>query len=285
MFSTMEKNRRILNETREYRNLRKLIQEELGISNEVKLLSGQLIKKIMEEYQPGYTLKVTPFSKGCGEYTISFDFTDYPKKPVVVDTTGGFKAVTYFSKHKIRIIGYTVNGKIPSDSLSEVLQHELKHIFDLYKSNREGFFNSTRDAGIYTTAATQAMNKTLPTGQRAIGYAIYLSYDFEGHAFESGTYAYLMKQNLHFIGDEVKAVKETMYYKRLMFVRYAYDFITKHEDKAEEIAETIYGKPYKWLRKKVTASLNSSRRQIGRAVAKVRNDYDWTRGGTSTIWA
>ena len=161
----------------------------------------------------------------------------------------------------------------------------MKHVFDLFKANKEGFFKRREDADIYTIAATQAINKSIPVELRAIGYAIYLSHDFEGHAFESGTYAYLMRQDLRFIGDEVEAVKDTMYYKRLMFVRYAYDFITKSEERAAEIAETIYGKSYKWLRKAVTATLNSTRRQIGRAVAKVRNDYDWTHGGNSTVWA
>lgn len=268
----------------EYKSLKKVIQEELGISNEVKLLTTKLVKKIIAEYTPGYTFKVTPFSEACGEYTVFLDLTDYPKKSIALDVTGGFKAITYFTLHKVNIIGFTVNGKIPVDNLTETLQHELKHIFDLYKSKREGFFNKSTEGNIYRLAASQATNKNLPEEQRAIGYAIYLSHDFEGQAFESGTYAYLMKQDLQFIGDEVKAVKNTMYYKRLMYVRYAYDFITNNEERTKIIAEAIYGKDFNWLKRTVTASLKQTRRQIGRAVAKVRKDYDWTHGGNSTVW-
>ena len=281
----MEKSQRVLNESREYRNLRKLIQEELGISNEVKLLSNSLTKKIVEEYYPGYTIKVTPFSDKCGEYTILFNLPDYPTKKDALGHGAGFKAVTYFSNRIIKISGFTVNGKIPVDGLSEVLQHELKHVFDLYKSGKEGFFKTTSDTDIYRIAATQATDKSLPDELRSIGYAVYLSCDFENRAFESGTYAFLMNQDLSFVGDEVEAVKESMYYKRLMFVRYAYDFICGNEERAADIAENIYGKSLKWLRTKVTASLNATRRQIGRAVAKVRKDYDWTHGGDSSVWA
>ena len=281
----MDKNRKALNEKVEYKKLKAVIQEELGINNEVKFISNNLVKKIVEEYEPCYTLKITPFSEKCGEYTIYFDLIDYPKRSTAIKETGGFKAITFFELREIKIMGFTVNGKIPEDNLSEVLQHELKHIFDLYKSSREGFFKTNKDANIYSIAARQATDKTIPNELRAIGYAVYLSHKFENQAFESGTYAYLMKQNLSFIGDEVEAVKGSMYYKRLMLIRYAYDFINDNEEQAGKISETIYGKSLKWLKKTVMVSLNSARRQIGRAVAKVREDYDWTHGGTSTVWA
>lgn len=269
-----------LSEAAENQKLLSVILEELGISNKVKVLANRLVKQIVSEYKPGYTLKVTPFSEKCGEYTISFNFVDKPRKPA-----SDFKGITFFTRHEIRIDGYTVRGKIPADELAEVLQHELKHVFDLYKSGRGGFFKDGKSQQIYIIGATQATDKSLPVEQRAIGYAIYLSHDFEGQAFESGTYAYLMKQNLHFIGDEAEAVKNSMYYKRLLYVRYAYDFIWSNEEKAEDIAESIYGKSLNWLKRTVARSLKMTRRQIGRAVAKVRNDYDWTHGGNSTTWA
>ena len=269
-----------LSEAAENQKLLSVILEELGISDKVKVLANRLVKQIVSEYEPGYTLKVTPFSEKCGEYTISFNLVDKPRKPA-----SGFKGITFFTRHEIRIEGYTVKGKIPADELADVLQHELKHVFDLYKSGRGGFFKDGKTQQIYIIGATQATDKSLPDEQRAIGYAIYLSHDFEGQAFESGTYAYLMKQDLAFMGDEVEAVKKTMYYERLMFVRRAYDFIWSNEEKAEEIAESIYGKNLNWLKRTVARSLKMTRRQIGRAVAKVRKDYDWTHGGNSTVWA
>ena len=281
----MGKDHSILREDVEYRNLKSVIQEELGISNEVKLLANKLLHRIINEYRPGYKLTVTPFSEKCGEYTIFLNLNDYPSRTKAMAAGDDYNGVTYFSKHEMRINGFTVRGKIPSDNLLEILQHELKHIFDLYKSNREGFFNKNSDGETYITAARQATDKSLPKEQRTIGYAIYLSHDFEGQAFESGTYAYLMKQDLAFFGDEVSAVKDTIYYKRLMFVRYAYDFINANEERAKEIAESIYGKTLNWLKKTVATSLKQTRRQIGRAVAKVRNDYDWSHGGNSTVWA
>ena len=277
--------RNILNEDAECRKLKSVIEEELGISEEVKLLANKLARKIVDEYEPGYTIKVTPFSKKCGEYTILFDVLDFDKLSEAQKEGAEYKGATYFTKKEIVVFGFTVRGKLLLPNLYEVLQHELKHVYDLYKSGRNGFFKEGKNSRIYTIAATQATNKSLPDEQRAIGYAIYLSHDFEGQAFESGTYAFLMRQDLRFIGDEVEAVKDTMYYKRLMFVRYAYDFIWDNEERAGEIAESIYGKSLNWLKRTVAGSLKMTRRQIGRAVAKVRKDYDWTHGGGSTVWA
>lgn len=277
--------RNILNEDAEYRKLKSVIEEELGISEEVKLLANNLARKIVWEYKPGYTLKVTPFSEKCGEYTILFDVLDFDKLSEAQKEGAEYKGATYFTKKEIVVFGFTVRGKLLLPNLYEVLQHELKHVYDLYKSGRNGFFKERKNSRIYTIAATQATNKSLPDEQRAIGYAVYLSHDFEGQAFESGTYAFLMRQDLHFIGDEVEAVKDTMYYKRLMFVRYAYGFIWGNEERAGEIAESIYGKSLNWLKRTVAGSLKMTRRQIGRAVAKVRKDYDWTHGGGSTVWA
>lgn len=281
----MDTFRKVLNEKREHKCLKGVIEEELGISNEVKILAQRLTNKIVNEYVPGYILKVTPFSGKCGEYTISFNLKDYPKRGMALAESSGYKGVTYFNTREIMIFGYTINGKVSEDELAEVLQHELKHIFDLYKSNRNGFFKRNDDGKIYRAAAKEATNRKNSFEQMAIGYAIYLSHDFESQAFESGTYAYLMKQNLHFIGDEAEAVKNSMYYKRLLYVRYAYDFVNENKEEAEDIAKAVYGKSYNWLKRTVSASLKMTRRQIGRAVAKVRNDYDWTHGGNSSVWA
>lgn len=280
----MATNQNRLHEEAEFNRLKRVIQEELGISNEVKFLANSLVNKIIKDYRPGYTIRVTPFSEDCGEYEISVNLKDYPKKSMAISDGNDYRGVTYHSYRLIQIVGYSVNGKIPADSLAGTLQHELKHVFDLYKSKREGFFKTQGDINIYHKAALQAMDKTLPIEYRNIGYAVYLSHDFESQAFESGTYAFLMRQNLSFIGDEVEAVKESPYYKRLLFARDAYDFINENEERAKEIAESVYGKSLKWLKRTVSAALKTTRRQIGRAVAKVRKDYDWTHGGDNSVW-
>lgn len=82
--------------------LKKVIEEELGISAEVKLLCHNLVEKVAEEYSPGYNLKVVPFSKECGEYTIYFNLCDYPDRRAAENSNAEFKGITFFLRIKLK---------------------------------------------------------------------------------------------------------------------------------------------------------------------------------------
>jgi len=63
----------------------------------------------------------------------------------------------------------------------------------------------------------------------------------------------------------------------------ANDFILNCPKETQEIAEHIYIKSSKWLKRIVSMSLKSCRRQLSRAIAKVRKDYDYTHGGNTSV--
>ena len=106
---------------------------------------------------------------------------------------------------------------------------------------------------------------------------------FESRAFENGTYAYIMSKDLNFMGDEENVAKESAYYKRIVWLREAYDFIKENEEEATKIAMDTYNKTYNWLKRTVGYALNECRRQFGRAIVKAGKDYDWTHGGKTSI--
>lgn len=150
-------------------------------------------------------------------------------------------------------------------------------------SKKDGFFDNYIDRNLYITAGQQAQDKNLPKQQRYIGYAIYMWHKFESRAFENGTYSYIMSKELNFFGDELRVAKELAYYKRIMWIAEAAEFVKSDISKSTEIAKTIYGKTYNWLLKTAEYSLKECRRQFGRAVVKAREDYDWTHGGKTSI--
>ena len=267
----------------ENREITKIINEELGISDKVKRLSFDITNSIMEQYDSSGFF-ITSFVISDKEYVIRLSFTDYPKLSLCPG--GGrdsYKGVTYFDYKTIMIEGFTVNGKILKEKLGEVIQHELQHIFELLMAKKDGFFNSKTKQDIYIIGAKQATNTGLPKIQRYIGYAVYLWHDFESRAFENGIYSYIMSSELNFPGDEFEIAKKSAYYKRIMWVRQACSFIEENKEEATKIAESIYGKSYDWLVKTVRYSLKECRRQFGRAVAKAGKDYDWTHGGKILI--
>jgi hypothetical protein len=114
-------------------------------------------------------------------------------------------------------------------------------------------------------------------------FQVVLSNRFEANAFENGLYSYLMSCNLQFIGEEEDAMQESIFYKRLIILKKANKAIKEFPNDAKRIAETTYGKTYEWIKKLSDSALKNCRRQIGRALIKFRNDYDWSHGGNSTI--
>lgn len=270
----------------EEKALERVIKEETGINEKVRSLSFDLSEKVMKEYDGSGVYQTTfiPFDDGEDYYTLHIRFDDYPK--LSQGPEGGnaiYPGITYPSQKLVVVYGYTVRGRIIKEKLMEAIQHELHHVFEIMMAKKDGFFKKDSDRNIYITATNEARNKQLPEMRRYIGYALYLTNDFESRAFENGTYAYIMKQKLNFVGDEIKAANGSGFYQRLMYVREAYDFVMNKVEEATKIAESIYGKTYNWLKRKVTYALKECRRQYGRAIVKARKDYDWTHKGETLI--
>lgn len=260
-----------------------VITEELGINNEVRDLSFSLTKAILEKYDGSGRIDIHPVISGK-KYRVTAIFTDYPKLSQCPEGGDGiYKGITYPDYHLIQIEGFTVRGRILKEKLSETLQHEIQHVFDLSMAKKDGFFKLQKERDVYITAARQATNQGIPDIQRYIGYAVYMWHDFESRAFENGTYSYIMSSEMKFPGDELEVAKKTSYYKRILWIREAYDFITGNPEEASKIAESVYGKTYNWLHKTVGYALKECRRQFGRAIMKARMDYDWTHGGKTLI--
>ena len=267
----------------EERAIKKVINEELGINDEVRKMSHEITKTVIENYN-GSGSYVLNFDILGEKYEFNFTFKDYPKLSLTPDSGDAlYMGVTYFDYGMVVIDGYTVKGKILEERLREVIQHEVHHIFEIQTSKKSGFLGDAVSRSLYITATKEAKNKQNSTVRRGIGYAIYLSYAFETRAFENGTYAFIMSHTLNFMGDELKVAKSSGFYQRILLIRDTYDFIIKNQDEASDIAKDIYGKSYKWLKKTVTFALKECRRQFSRAVVKAGDDYDWTHGGKTSI--
>lgn len=266
--------------------LKKVLNEELGILNNVSDLAYKICKnieyKFLYEQSENYQVIFKPF-KDDYPFSMVFKFENYEKQSKVPEEKIDYSGVTYYNKHLIIINGYTIKGNLLKDKLSEVVQHELHHIFELHLSGKNKIFDKKKDIDLYSLSVKEAKDNNVGTDRNNIGYAIYLSFKFESNAFENGTYAYLMKQDINFIGHEIELIKKSMYYKRFIKVKSAYEFVKNNPKECSEIAEKIYKKNTKWLTKTVYNSLKMCSRQIGRALAKVRKDYDYTHDGNNSI--
>ena len=201
-----------------------IITEETGINREV----SNLTKIICDEVKTNGS-KIQSYSLAIAgtKYLIRFYFEDYEKKSEVPDEKSDYAGITYFQEPIINIFGYRVRKKVHVPKLMEVVSHELLHAFNLQMSRKDGFINNKKDVDIYQKATQNARNKKLSREETNVAYAIYLSYNFESNAFENGLYNYLMASGdiLAIPGDEMSLLTETMYYKRFVKVKNAYNFI------------------------------------------------------------
>ena len=270
--------------TRKHNGILKVLNEERGINEKVRQLTWNLSRVILEEYDGSGTFSGSFTAFDNDTYALKITFVDYPKLSLAPKSGDEIYYGTSYPEDKIIIIkGYTIRGKILKDKLAEVLQHEIHHIFELVMSEKDGFFNNQADTRIYTIAADEARNKEIPDFRRHIGYAVYMWNNFESRAFENGTYAFIMSQDLAFPGDEISAAKKSAYYKRIMWIKKARTFLENNKEESGHITEDVYGKTYDWLYKTVTYAEKECTRQYCRAIAKAGEDYDWLKGGKKTI--
>ena len=258
-----------------------IITEETGINMEVSNLTRIICDKVKSNENGTQSY---PLTIAGTKYQIRFYFEDYEKKSEVPEEKTDYTGITYFQVPIINIFGYRVKKRVQVPKLMEVVSHELLHAFNLQMSKKDGFINNKKEVDIYQKSVQNARDKKLSKEEADVAYAIYLSYKFESNAFENGLYNFLMASDdvLVFPGDEMSLLTETMYYKRFTKVKNAYTFVKSNIDAAGKIAET-YGKDYDWLAKTVEFALKNTRRQIGRALAKFKKDYDWTQGGKISI--
>ena len=267
----MESKSLVAEETRRITNI---IKEELGINNEVSKLAYIVTNAIITNDDDMQCYNVTIADDNRWKILVEVkERQKYDKD---------YLGVTYFSERKILFSIYRVNGKIKPNKLMEVVSHEILHAFNISTSKKDGFIKSETNKNLYVKAATEARNGATDLN-RYVGYVIYLSNRFEANAFENGLYSYLMSCNLQFIGEEEDAMQESMFYKRLIILRKANKAIKEFPNDAKRIAETTYGKTYEWIKKLSDSALKNCRRQIGRALIKFRNYYDWSHGGNSNI--
>ena len=268
----------------QYNGILKILDEERGINEKVKQLTWNLTRVILEEYDGSgeFSGSFTAFDNET--YVLKITFVDYPKLSLAPKSGEEiYYGASYPEDKIITIKGYTIRRKILKDKLVETLQHEIHHIFELVMAEKDGFFNNQADARIYAIAAYEARSKEIPDIRRYIGYAVYMWNKFEARAFENGTYAFIMSQDLAFPGDEISVAKKSAYYKRIIWIKKARTFLENNKEESGHIAEDVYGKTYDWLFKTVTYAEKECTRQYCRAIAKAGKDYDWTKKRKKTI--
>lgn len=166
----------------------KIINEELGIADEVSNLTNIIEKKLMNliknnVYENNFTVK-TKFSELSVEYALK-DFENENEANMWIVYGRGNDGYSY-RNNTLYISIVSINGNIDYNGLADTIQHECTHYWemksmgkDLYNSNYQDVINGIRDRNEYVSMTYSV---------------IYYSHKNELNAFVSGAYASAMRK-------------------------------------------------------------------------------------------
>ena len=196
-------------------DLKKVIQEELGINNKVVEISKEIYDKILEnitnigvEKNDTFSKQNISFSYNIDDCKITISVTyrnfydkesfNFHNKPYI--TEGGSVMVSknlFFCFLNI----YGISGTIAKDKAIETIQHEIEHIFQ-QKQMGKRFGNENMYAKIKSDFDSDDEDRS------KVGLLLYYSLKSEQEGFVNGLYAYLMDKNEPY-NDELIFSSET----------------------------------------------------------------------------
>lgn len=253
-------------------NITNIINEELGIANEIVRESNKLEKFIISDLKNAKKDNSGPVIK-YKEHTID----NYK----VFDTTVKIHYIVYtsginFVKHKlVGEINYT-NDKIeitlslamsngqPIDAFfGDTIYHELTHLYQYIKSKKETLMNK-KEKSLYQILKT-IKNENEDNDICVFANALYISFDFEQDAMIHGLYARIMKERF---GRSVELVIRCSSENDYLYdVKWAIDNI-------DLFPEDIFKMSKKMALLRFNNTYNRYSRKIGKILIKAQDDLD-----------
>lgn len=262
------------------KELHLIINEELGINNEVVEESNKFINLITN------SIKNTPtsykqggvFKKEGQEKILLFNkvnvtilwtyynFKDYEIYNTYNSMINALNGISNLNNFRITI--FAISGNIISNTLNDTVFHELEHLFQQIKSNA-----LLSDDDFYKLVARNLNNKN-----EAINIAskiLYISFKKEQEAFANGFYGFLTKNKPNpYEMDDI--LKYTDIYSHVVHLRKHYNtLINTNDELFEELVQNVYPTLTKnKLLKICKYSIKSLLHKIGRTIAKYNKDFN-----------
>lgn len=263
------------------KEIKQVVNEELGISQEVKEHVDNIFKLIINDAKskvkyPGLLISYPYVKTGKLIYNIQyfrlleitvyykilylkdlqeFNNTDYVAGEQWVDENHLILQTTIiYDKSKNKYIDYEGS-----------LQHEFEHVFQEIKSGKQILSNQTSKK-IYTTAVT-----LIDSGKKfesLVGYVVYYANRFERDAFVNDTYKIIMGNESE---NPYSVLKNTITYKNIKAIKYAV-IDNDNRQKIEPIVKSYFNKSYNWFYNMAVKTVKEYTNKMGKMMVKVIND-------------
>lgn len=250
--------------------IKKSINEELGISRMVTTETNELISNIVKNAKDKLkhnnikngTFDTTVFGVPLTvEYQILYmnDISDVSSFNVV---NPGFSNINFLSTTICYI--KKQNQYIDYDGTT---QHELEHVYQELMSGRN-FSSKEKSKNIYITAVKLA--KSTDVFEKIVGYVVYYANKFEKDAFMHEIYRQLMD---NWQIDPFETIKKSVVYRNVNVIDNIINNLTDYQlQKIEEIISFNFNKQFNWwlnIAKKVVKAYTN---KVGKVIVKAQND-------------
>lgn len=262
--------RLIINENQ----LRLLVKEELGVLQGVydeavrvfKTIVSDLPNREKEDGGGSYTIQRGSVGSEIDGYQfkISYQYRNFLNKEEV-DKYGESCLVTggsaYLGRYHIicNINLYGINGTIVKEKAVEVIQHELEHILQQFRSQK-----TIPNNMLYAKMRNDM--ESSDEKRHKVGRLIYGCLKSEQDGFINGLYSYCMVDNFATPPYDYSNISNSEVGKLYI------ELIEIFDDVKNDIELKKILKEYKWSLKKVEKCINELIHKIGRVLVKVNND-------------
>lgn len=255
-----EPTRRIMPEVK--RRIHELIIEERGINSKVRIAVMEAlmaVKENIDKFANGETVNAK-IKLDDRIINIYFDRKD---------NVGQSGYALYFNNTLDPFMQCYIpfsDGKINMPEVADTIQHEINHILQQHKSQKQYGRNVN-----YAMAATNMYD--IDDAKRVVARVIYLSRDYEQDSIVNGLYAYIMQC----LSDGICIEKEkTDAYVQLSNLYYADEFVSKPENRNSlKVAMAEYPEMELTIHKLkylIRYAKNQMSRKIGRILSKCQKD-------------
>ena len=263
-----------------------ILNEELSISNDVKNLTLKIKNLISNDYARniGFDRCYTTLYKGLNievfsdEIDINYENIHitvlfYILEDATPEIIKKYKTIFHSSsnnKHfKLTLYLTANNGKINWKNNSNDLQHEVEHLFQLFKKGKE--LLSDKQFAIYDKLRTLTSSDDF--FDQVIGFTYYYFTKTEKNAIINGLYGEIMELNTDgAIMDPLEIIKNSPYYRNIQIIKNAiqdkdnYDFF--------EQRLKIVNKTLKQFLRVANTMINEYTKAFGRLLYKVKKDIE-----------
>ena len=254
---------------------KQIVNEELGISQEVFQISKDVYDKICSDIKTRDSEKIDICNIKRGvvkcslkdvEFDINYTYRNFLDKNLLkhIDKSGLSEGGTVFLNKNFIICNinlYGIGGSINEEDAMDTIQHEIEHIYQQIMSNKRIPGDDDRYAKMRTDL--ESNNEV----RKTVGRLVYLCYKSEQDAFINGTYAWCMTNDSTTEPYSYRNIKNCPAGKLYLEMKDLYEVVFNNME-MEKIITTEYG----LNNEKVMFSIKDFGRKLGKVLVKVNKD-------------